>query len=229
MLLPDPITPAIEAVLQIAPCAAFSAGTAACAQRKGPIRLVVKILDQKSSVSASRSENGIGVGVAGVPALLTRKSSRPRLSIALITIRSASAGRDTSPGAATIRRPSALSRSTASGPRESSGKWLSATVAPQSEKISAAASPIPEAAPVTSTALPAKSALIMSRLGSDQTPRAAGPTPLGCKAPHFLSWEGALPKAFAILTLLLLSVRPAPPGAAGWQGGLAPPGAPAGA
>src|SRR5207244_9188533 len=31
MLLPDPITPAIEAVLQITPRAAFSAGTAACA------------------------------------------------------------------------------------------------------------------------------------------------------------------------------------------------------
>src|SRR5262249_15032925 len=117
MLLPDPCTPAIDAVLQMAPCAAFSAGTATCAQRNGPIRLVVRILDQKSSVSASRSENGIGVGVAGVPALLTRKSSRPSASIALVTIRSASPGRDTSPGVATIRRPSAFSRSTAAGPR----------------------------------------------------------------------------------------------------------------
>src|SRR5260370_11605114 len=103
MLLHDPITPAIEAVLQIAPCAAFSAGMAAWAQRNGPIRLVVKILDQNSSVSASRSENGIGVGVAGVPALLTRKSSRPSASIALFTIRSACPGCDTSPGAAITR------------------------------------------------------------------------------------------------------------------------------
>src|SRR5947207_3777884 len=189
MLLPDPITPAIEAVLQIAPCAALSAGTAACAQRNGPIRLVVKILDQKSSVSASRSENGIGVGVAGVAALLTRKSSRPRLSIAFVTIRSASPGCDTSPGAAAIRRPSALSRSTACGPRASSGKWLSATVAPQREKMSAAASPIPEAAPVTSTALPAKSALIMSRLGSDRNPRAGCANRLGCQATQFLGRE----------------------------------------
>jgi len=52
MLLPLPITPAIEAVLQIAPRADFNAGTAAWAQRNGPIRLVVRIVDQKSSVSA---------------------------------------------------------------------------------------------------------------------------------------------------------------------------------
>src|SRR5947208_15124405 len=95
MLLPEPCTPAIEAVLQIAPRAAFNAGTAAWAQRNGPIRFVVRIRDQNSSVNASRSENGIGVGVAGVPALLTRKSSRPSASMALATIRSASTGRET--------------------------------------------------------------------------------------------------------------------------------------
>src|SRR3954447_26689590 len=99
MLLPEPITPAIEAVLQMAPRAAFNAGAAAWAQRNGPIRLVVRIRDQNSSVSASRSENGIGVGVAGVPALLTRKSSRPSASIAPATIRSAAPGCATSPGA----------------------------------------------------------------------------------------------------------------------------------
>src|SRR5262249_39228343 len=100
MLLPEPCTPAIEAVLQIAPRAAFSAGTAAWAQRNGPIRLVVRIVDQKSSVSASSSANGIGAGVLGVPALLTRKSRRPSASIAPVTMRSAVPGRDTSPGAA---------------------------------------------------------------------------------------------------------------------------------
>src|SRR5487761_430719 len=98
MLLPLPITPAIEAVLQIAPRAAFSAGAAAWAQRNGPTRLVLRIVDQNSSESASRSANGIGVGVAGVPALLTRKSSRPSASTALPTIRSASPGRATLPG-----------------------------------------------------------------------------------------------------------------------------------
>src|SRR5690349_18250186 len=116
MLLPEPCTPAIEAVLQMAPRAAFNAGTAACAQRNGAIRLVVKILDQNSSVSASRSENGIGAGVLGVPALLTRKSSRPSASIAPTTILSAWPGCETSPGAATICAPADLSRSTSVGP-----------------------------------------------------------------------------------------------------------------
>src|SRR6516165_10317045 len=162
MLLPDPMTPAIEAVLQMAPRDVFSAGTAAWAQRNGPIRLVVMILDQKSSVSASRSENGIGVGVLGVPALLTRKSSRPSASIALVTMRSACLGCETSPGAAITRAPCDLRRSTWTGPRGSSGRWLSATVAPQRAKASAAARPMPDAAPVTSTVFPVRSALIIS-------------------------------------------------------------------
>src|SRR5215467_4281847 len=105
MLLPDPITPAIEAVLQIAPRASLSAGTAAWAQRKGPIKLVLRIVDQKLSVSASRSANGIGIGVAGVPALLTRKSSLPSVSTALAIMRSAWPGCDTSPDAATTCQP----------------------------------------------------------------------------------------------------------------------------
>ena len=47
------------------------------------------------------------------------------------------------------------------GPRASFGRWFSATLAPQRAKASAEASPIPEAAPVTSTAFPVRSALIM--------------------------------------------------------------------
>src|SRR5215467_12657621 len=105
MLLPDPITPAIEAVLQIAPLASLSAGAAVWAQRNGPIRLVLRIVDQKFSVSESRSANGIGVAVAGVPALLTRKSRRPSPSMAFATIRSACPGCDTSPGAEITRQP----------------------------------------------------------------------------------------------------------------------------
>src|SRR5215469_7530755 len=162
MLLPDPMTPAIEAVLQIAPRACLSAAVAAWAQRKGPIKLVFKIVDQKLSVSASRSANGIGLGVAGVPALLTRKSSRPSPSIAFATIRSACPGCDTSPGAAIIRHPCAFRRSTSRAPRGSSARWLSATAAPLRAKASAVASPIPEAAPVTSAAFPMRSALIIS-------------------------------------------------------------------
>src|SRR5579871_362232 len=93
MLLPEPWTPAIEAVLQTAPRAARNALTAAWVQRNGPIRLVVRIVDQKSSVRASRSANGMGAGVFGVPALLTRKSSRPSAAIASPTMRSAAPGR----------------------------------------------------------------------------------------------------------------------------------------
>src|SRR6516165_3314843 len=162
MLLPDPITPAIEAVLQTAPRACLSAAAAAWAQRKGPIRLVLRIVDQKFSVSASRSANGIGVDVAGVPALLTRKSSRPSPSIAAATMRSACPGCDTSPAAAATRQPCAFRRSTSRGPRGSSGRWLSATAAPLRAKASAVASPMPEAAPVTSAAFPERSALIMA-------------------------------------------------------------------
>src|SRR5260370_26193290 len=98
MLLPLPCTPAIEAVLQVAPFAVLSAPTAAWVQRNGPIRLVLRIVCQKSSVSRSSSANGIGAGVAGVPALLTRKSSRPNASIARLAIASASPGFDTLPG-----------------------------------------------------------------------------------------------------------------------------------
>src|SRR3954451_3532475 len=85
MLLPLPCTPAIEAVLQIAPLACRNAPTAAWVQRNGAIRFVLRIVCQKSSVSRSSSANGIGAGVAGVPALLTRKSSRTSASIARAT------------------------------------------------------------------------------------------------------------------------------------------------
>ena len=110
------------AVLQIAPFAAFKAPTAAWAQRNGPIRLVLRMLCQKSSLSRSSSANGIGVGVAGVPALLTRKSRRPSASIARLAIVSASPGFATLPGAAMIRCPSPFSRSTCCAPRGSSAR-----------------------------------------------------------------------------------------------------------
>src|SRR5216684_3500551 len=166
MLLPLPWTPAIEAVLQTAPRAALSAPTAAWLQRNGPIKLVLRIVCQKSSESRSSSANGIGAGVAGVPALLTRKSSRPKASIARATIVSASPGFDTLPGAATMRCPAAFSRSTSRAPRASSARWLSATVAPLRAKASTVASPMPEAPPVTSAVFPERSAVIMSFLVS---------------------------------------------------------------
>src|ERR1700730_8351234 len=169
MLLPLPCTPAIEAVLQIAPRDVFSAPTAAWVQRNGPIRLVLRIVCQKSSVSRSSSANGIGAGVAGVPALLTRKSRRPSASIARLVIASASPGFDTLPGAEITRCPCPFSRSICCMPRVSSGRWFSATVAPQRANASTVASPMPEAPPVTSAVLPVRSAVI---IGSASVPAA---------------------------------------------------------
>src|ERR1700722_16296868 len=101
MLLPTAPSPATEAVLTIAPFAAFSAGAAAWAQRNGPRRLVDRMDDQNSSVILSRSLKSIGAVVPGGPAFLIGRSSRPSLSTARWTIVSASPGSETLPGAAT--------------------------------------------------------------------------------------------------------------------------------
>src|SRR5215472_7613372 len=124
MLEPAMLRPATDAVLQTAPRAALSAVAAARAQRKGPSRLVARIVAQNSSVSRSSSAGGIGATVAEVPALLARKSSRPSASIASPTIFSAAPAFDTSPGAQITLKPSARSRSTAAGPRASFGQVI---------------------------------------------------------------------------------------------------------
>jgi hypothetical protein len=69
--------------------------------------LVARIVAQNSSLSRSSSLGGIGATVADVPALLTRKSSRPSAAIASCTIRSAAPGCETSPGAAMTAKPCA--------------------------------------------------------------------------------------------------------------------------
>src|SRR5262249_47065467 len=107
--------------------------------------------------SRSSSGGGIGAAVAEVPALLARKSSRPSAAIASPTIFSAAGAFDTSPGAPITARPSARSRSTTAGPRASSGKELSAALAPRRANSSTVASPMPEAAPVTNAVLPSRS------------------------------------------------------------------------
>src|SRR5215510_12923002 len=99
MLEPAMLRPATDAVLQTAPRAALSAVAAARVQRKGPSRLVARIVAQNSSVTRSSSAGGIGATVAEVPALLARKSSRPSASIASPTIFSAAPAFDTSPAA----------------------------------------------------------------------------------------------------------------------------------
>src|SRR6267154_1618626 len=94
MLEPGMLRPATEAVLHTAPCAARKASAAAWVQRNGPSRLVDRIVAQNSSVSWSRSRGAIGSTVAGVPALLARKSSRPSAWMASRTMASAAPARD---------------------------------------------------------------------------------------------------------------------------------------
>src|SRR5580704_720473 len=107
MLDPGMLRPATDAVLQTAPRAARKAGAAARVHRNGPSRLVIKMVCQKGSSSRSSSAGAMGSTVAGVPALLTRKSSRPSTSMAFPTIFSAAPGLDTSPGTATAAWPCA--------------------------------------------------------------------------------------------------------------------------
>jgi hypothetical protein len=92
-----------------------------------------------------------------VPALATSRSRRPRSSIAFFTMRSQSAASPTLPGAAIASSPSAASLATASLPRGSSARKLTATLAPLRPSIAAVASPMPDAAPVTSAVLPVRS------------------------------------------------------------------------
>src|SRR4051812_24119153 len=73
------------------------------------------------------------------------------------TMRSAAPALDTSPGAAITSRPSARSFAAVSVPRLSSGRWLSATLAPRRANSSTVASPMPDEPPVTSAALPLRS------------------------------------------------------------------------
>src|SRR5258708_11741388 len=89
MLLPMLPRPATEAVLQIAPWDAFSAGIAALLHRNGPIRLVLRMLLQNSSVIASSRDSSIGSGVPGPagPALFRRQSGRRSASPAVGTPR----------------------------------------------------------------------------------------------------------------------------------------------
>src|SRR6185312_14680325 len=71
-LPPEPV-PAIEAVLTMAPRAAFSADAAALEQRNGPSRLVARIVAHNSSVTRSSRDISTVERTPGVPALLTRR------------------------------------------------------------------------------------------------------------------------------------------------------------
>src|SRR5258708_31850302 len=139
MLLPTAPSPASEAVLTMAPCAAFSAGAAAWAQRNGPRRLVDRMVDQNSSVILSRSLNSIGAVVPDVPALLIRMSRRPSRSTARPTMAGTSLALATSPGAAMILKPAPVRRAISAGRAGFSGDMVMGTVgAPGAERRYAA-------------------------------------------------------------------------------------------
>ena len=154
---PGEFSPAIEAVFTTAPPEAFSAPAAALVQRKTPIRFTCSRVSHSSSVMRWRSLLGMAVRLPGVPALLARKSSRPRSATACSTMRTQSSASPTLPGAPMTSRPSPQSRATCSGPRGSSARWLIATLAPLRASCVTSARPMPEAPPVTRAVLPARS------------------------------------------------------------------------
>ena len=99
------------------------------------------------------------------PALAKRMSSRPNSWTASQTAARTWSARVTSTAAAIARWPAARRRAASSAARS---VWVSArtTAAPSRQNRSAVASPIPDAAPVTSAALPA-SLMRLSRNGPD--------------------------------------------------------------
>src|SRR5215472_9478242 len=102
----------------------------------------------------------------GVAALLTRMSRRPSSSTARVTIAAPCSALLTSPGAAITARPWAQRRAISPAALAFPGRWFIATRAPERAKSATAASPTPDAPPVTSAVLPARSALIIVPLRS---------------------------------------------------------------
>src|SRR5437899_10374863 len=147
-----PMTPAPEDVFTIAPppCLRIS-GISCFMHRKTPRRLVSMIRFHSSS-----SYSAVGAGFLGsMPALLNAKSSRPKvLSKAALT----SAARVTSHRTASARPPCAsIMRAVSWLP--CSDTSATTTLAPSWANASAAARPMPLAAPVTNATFPVKSAL----------------------------------------------------------------------
>src|SRR5262245_34512390 len=127
--------------------AAIMSGTAACTQWKVPVRFTERTRSQLSCVMSAKDSN------ASSPALVTRISTGPSSARTLARASSTAARSATSTSAAITRAPvsSRLSAARrAASPRRSS----SATRSPRAARCRAMASPIPEAAPVTTATLP---------------------------------------------------------------------------
>src|SRR6201999_2325961 len=127
-----------------------------------PLRLTSTIASQSSTQCSSNGETGM------MPALLTRTSSRPKVSTASDTNPARSLRRLTSVTLATASPPDDDSRA-ATAFNRSARRAPSTSLAPRSASRSAVASPIPLLAPVIATTLP--SIVTGPKLRADARPK----------------------------------------------------------
>src|SRR5262245_19802076 len=147
-----PMTPAPEDVLTIAPPPRLRiSGISYFMHRKTPWRLVSMIRFHSAS-----SYSAVGAAFVGrIPALLKAKSSRPNASTVLSRAAFTSSARVTSHRTASARPPcSSIMRIVSWLP--CSDTSATTTLAPSRANASAAARPMPLAAPVTKATFPAK-------------------------------------------------------------------------
>src|SRR5262249_29208583 len=147
----------IEVMLTIEPPLPWARICAAAArmQRNVPRTLTSRISSNSAGCmfSSRKFEN--------TPALLTRMSSRPKVSTAAATSRATSASTEMSPMTASAARPSASSRVQAASSRSERTSAIT-TEAPASASLPAHAKPKPWAAPVTRAVRPLRSTSIRS-------------------------------------------------------------------
>src|SRR5437667_141745 len=150
-----PMIPAPEDVLTIAPPPCLRISGISCFMHRNTLRRLVSMIRFHSSSSYS----AVGAGFLGsMPALLNAKSSRPKASTVLSKAALTSAARVTSHRTASARPPCAsIMRAVSWLP--CSDTSATTTLAPSWANASAAARPMPLAAPVTNATFPVKSAL----------------------------------------------------------------------
>src|SRR5437773_3752867 len=149
-----PMIPAPEDVLTIAPPPCLRISGISCFMHRNTLRRLVSMIRFHSS-----SYSAVGAGFLGsMPALLNAKSSRPKASTVLSRAAITSAARVTSHRTASARPPRAsIMRAVSWLP--CSDTSATTTLAPSWANASAAARPMPLAAPVTNATFPVKSAL----------------------------------------------------------------------
>ena len=167
------LRPATEAVLQTAPPRGLErlrrrAGAAERSEQIGGEDRRPEILRQPVELARrDRLDGGRGAGIVGE--IIEPAERFDRVAHHAF----GGAGLRNVAGAPITAKPCAQSRSTAAGPRGSSGRWLSATLAPRRANSSTVASPMPDAPPVTSAVLPSRSpiAAVTTVIGTFERPR----------------------------------------------------------